>query len=333
MYTNISQVPARRQWESSSAPWQPYNCGPTSVAFVADFYRDATFPIEATCDLGAACDQPVNAPGTSGAEQAVMLQQRGVPCTVQRPTPTALATLVSTRPVVIGLQMSKVPAATRGHSFTGIHAVVARARARDAAGNPGTLIMDPNFGYGQAVDATNGSRFYPDAVLNAARTLAGGVWMSTIVPDAAKVVTDVTIIVDAVKFLGADGKPANRTVSFAAGAAVLGWALDGTNETFKAGAGGSSAPSDARCTITRTDGKAPKGSGFIRITAGVFADHPYLAEAQAGLTVAADPPLPGPTPPDPSIPIKAAHDAAKDVADKAGVPLVSEYAAAKYPPG
>jgi hypothetical protein len=103
---------------------------------------------------------------------------------------------------------------------------------------------------------------------------------------------DMTIIVDAVKFLGADGKPAPRQVGFAAGVTITGYQLDGTSEKFTAGGGGSSAPADARCAISgRPD--APVGAPFVRITAGVFADHPYLLETQPGLTVAPDPPISG----------------------------------------
>lgn len=289
MYTHISQVPPRRQWEPSSAPNKPVNCGPTSASFVADFYRDATFGIEETRDLV----HPANGDGTSGGEQALMLTRRGVSATVQQPTAVQLTALVANgdRPVIIGMLMSVVPAAIRGHSFPGVHAVVVRQNAV-VNGVPGKLIMDPNFGYGQTVDTTNGARFYPDSVVEAARSGAGAN-RNAVVPTNPKAGANVTTLVDAVKFLGPDGKPAPRSIGFAGGVTFTGYALDGTTKPWKAGAGGSSAPSDARCTITQSDNKAPKGSGWIRITAGVFADHPYLVEAQPGLTVPPDPPMGG----------------------------------------
>lgn len=287
MYAHVSQVPPRRQWEANSSPNQPYNCGPTSVSFVADFYRDATFGIEATRDLGAVH----NGDGTSGAEQAVMLAKRGVPCANRAVTLAELKKTIGggLRPVVIGMLMSRVPAAIRGHSFTGVHAVVARQNAV-VSGQTGVLIMDPNFGYGHSVDSTNGARFYPDSIV--AGAMAG---YTAVVPNSEKEtgVGDVHIFLT--KFLGSDGKPAPRTVGFLPGVTVTGYALDGTTEKFTAGAGGSSAPSDARAEIVRPTGdtRAPKGAGWIRITAGVFADHPYLVEVQAGVAVPPDPPIGG----------------------------------------
>lgn len=99
---------------------------------------------------------------------------------------------------------------------------------------------------------------------------------------------DMTIIVNATMFLGADGKPAPRSVGFDAGVAITGYALDGSSEQFTAGLGGSSAPADAMCAISgRPD--APVGQPFVRITKGVFEDHPYLLATQPGLNVAPDP--------------------------------------------
>lgn len=186
-YTHISQVPKRRQWEGNSAPNQPYNCGPTSVAFIADFYKDKVHGIEATRDLA----HLANGDGTSGPEQALMLTKLGVPATVQRPTMAQLTDLVKdgNRPVVIGMMMSIIPAAIRGHSFGGLHAVVVRQNVVGTgayAGQPGKLIMDPNFDYGMTADPFNGSRFYPDSVIQAARTFELGL-RSAVVPTSPKV--------------------------------------------------------------------------------------------------------------------------------------------------
>jgi len=329
LYTHVNQVPFRRQWEPSSVPNQPYNCGPTSVAFIADFYRDATFGIEETRDLGAVH----NGDGTSGPEQSIMLARRGVPNTVQAQSVAAVKQWIASgrRPVLLGLRMSVVPAAVRGHSFTGIHAVAARENAM-VAGQSGVFIMDPNFGYGQTVDVQNGARFYPDSVLAAAMT-----GLTAVVPNAEKVVTDMTTIVDATKFIGSDGKPAPAIIHFEAGVKVYGYALDGTIEYFTAGAGGSQAPADAMCFITQTPDRSPLGQ-TVRITAGVFADHPYVGWPQPGLTMTAPPPPTGGgiTPEEAkkladAAAKKSAHDAALDVANQAGVPIVSKFAEEKYP--
>lgn len=102
--------------------------------------------------------------------------------------------------------------------------------------------------------------------------------------------SDVTIIVNAALLLDANGKPTTRSVSFAPSTKFTGYALDGSSESFTSSGAGSAAPADALCTISRSDGKQPKSPPeFVRITAGVFADHPYLDASQPGLTLATAP--------------------------------------------
>lgn len=179
-YTSALQVPKRRQWEANSLPYQSANCGPTSVSFIADYYKDRTHSINGTRNL-----VPLNLPtgGTSATEQAAMLTARGVPASVKSPTAAELSALVATRPVIVGMLMGLVPAAIRGHSFLGVHAVAVRGN-KTVNGVKGKVVMDPNFDYGHTPDATNGFRFYPDSVVEAARS--GTRYRRCVVPDKPK---------------------------------------------------------------------------------------------------------------------------------------------------
>jgi len=185
-YTSTSQVPRRSQWEANSAPSQSYNCNPTSVAFIADFYRDVTFGIEATRRLVTACCKP-----TSHVQARDMLIKRGVPAHTGQPSAAELTSLVSSgrRPVVIGMLMARVPAAYRGHGFLGVHGVAVRGN-QTVAGVKGKIIMDPNFGYGHTPDPTGGKRWYPDSVVDYARSGAGAN-RNAVIPNAAKSVSAV----------------------------------------------------------------------------------------------------------------------------------------------
>src|SRR6188768_2941968 len=114
VYTSALTSPHRFQWEANSAPSQSYNCGPTCVSKIAQFYRDTWSGIEATRRLGVADDYR----GTSCTEQGVMLAKRGVPNTVRQIDSIAeLHSLVDTgrRPVLIGILMSRVPSNYRDH--------------------------------------------------------------------------------------------------------------------------------------------------------------------------------------------------------------------------
>lgn len=122
--------------------------------------------------------------------------------------------------------------------------------------------------------------------------------------------TNVTTIVDAVKFLGADGKPAGRTVSFAAGT-YTGYKLDGSKKNITLAAA-SSAPSDALCTITQVPDKDPHGPNWLRITAGALQG--YYIRIGTGITVPPNPPLGGYTQAQLDAAVKAAkHSAAAAV--------------------
>jgi hypothetical protein len=100
--------------------------------------------------------------------------------------------------------------------------------------------------------------------------------------------------VTATPFIGADGKPYQKQISFKAGVKVTGYNLLGEPEAFTAGTGGSAAPADAECVIVAANAPfATLPSGWLRITAGVFLDHPYIHETSAGIVVPADPAIGG----------------------------------------
>jgi hypothetical protein len=120
-----------------------------------------------------------------------MLSKRGIPASVQTPSAAQLSALVQSgrRPVIIGMKMSLVPAAYRGHPFLGVHAVVVRYNAT-VKGVPGKIIMDPNFDYGHTLDGTNGFRWYPDSIVDQARS-GPGTNRAAVVPTNLKVVPTV----------------------------------------------------------------------------------------------------------------------------------------------
>lgn len=310
-YAHIDQVPRRSQWEQNSWPNQPYNCGPTSISFIADFYRDATFGIEETRNLATLRDGD----GTSAEEQAIMLARRGVPCHVEQPTMATLKSHLNTRPVVIGMLMSSIPAIVRGHTFLGVHAVVGRRNAVQS-GVSGVIVMDPNFGYGHTPDATNGFRFYPDADIARAR-LVNGIWRRTVVPNSPKAVGADTVTTVLPAYVYTDGP---HTFNIPVGGKVDGWTPTGTapakSQTFPSG---SSFPGDGIFTITQTPARAPQGT-FIHCTAGIYAGL-YIPIGQATDAGPMNPPAS-----DPAALKKAQHDAAVDVAAQ-----TDKYAKEKYP--
>lgn len=178
-YAIAAVSPPRYQWEASSLYSQPYNCGPTSVTKIACFYKDTWFGIEATRKLIAGMgpyhvnqDIYYGAPqgtATNAWQQTEMLRKRGVPCDVRQiSTLSELHGLIDTgrRPILVGIEMSKVPFEIKGHNFLGWHAVVFLGLAYDRFGNRGVLVNDPNFAPGS--DDSKGKRFYPDWILQSA---------------------------------------------------------------------------------------------------------------------------------------------------------------------
>jgi hypothetical protein len=194
VYTHVDQTPSIYQWDPSSRLPLPdwgnagANCGPTCVTFVANFYRDANFGINATRTLSGAR----NYVGTSISQQRAMLQGRGVPCYVSQPSVTQMRSLVASgrRPIVVGLYMARVPSAVRGHPFTGMHSVVLR-RTRTVNGVRGFDVLDPNFSKKTGrIDPTNGHRFYSEAIVSYAfyeATIGSRSW--ALIPSIEKAVT------------------------------------------------------------------------------------------------------------------------------------------------
>ena len=154
-WKSCMQPRPRFQFEQSSgtpANSQIFNCGPTGAAQQADFYMDAPdssqFSIEGgRLKAGIPQGRPTNA-----WEQAEILRIRGVPCDVVTLADLhALDELVGwdgRRPVGIGVEMGRVTAKTRGHTFTGWHRITILKRARRTKNGKrvgGYVYTDPNF--------------------------------------------------------------------------------------------------------------------------------------------------------------------------------------------
>jgi hypothetical protein len=200
VYTTAIAAPPRFQWETSSQYSQAHNCGPTSVTRIACFYRDTYLGIEATRKTIAGMG-PYNVNGlsyygappgtaTNAWQQKDMLEKRGVPASVRQIDSLAeMHGLVDSgrRPILVGIEMSRVDSQVRGHNFGGWHAVVIVGPAF-VNGLRGVYINDPNFNVpgSWGADPTKGRRFYSDAILQ-------GAWISNsprycVVPDQPKVI-------------------------------------------------------------------------------------------------------------------------------------------------
>lgn len=194
-YTTALAAPPRFQWESSSGTFsasQSNNCGPTCMAFIAGFYRDRSYGIEALRRLVVGCCVP-----TDITAQRDMLYRVGVPAEVYNVASlAALKQILSSgrRPTGLRIYMGRVPYTYRGHSFTGWHEVVAIANGT-RNGVSGIWINDPNFSPpgGIRPDPMHGHRFYPDWVINSAFIQPKPAY--AIVPVAAKKVTTATAYV------------------------------------------------------------------------------------------------------------------------------------------
>jgi len=166
----------RFQFEQSSgtlANSQIFNCGPTGSAQQADYYNNspkgAGYSIEGgRLKAGIGQGRPTNA-----WEQAEILRRRGVPCdVVVIDTLPQLDELLGygRRPIGIGVEMSRVTATTRGHSFTGWHRITLLTRSHRIRGGkrvPGYTYTDPNFSPagGHRPDPKKGHRFISRAEL------------------------------------------------------------------------------------------------------------------------------------------------------------------------
>lgn len=159
--------PPRFQFEPSSGSLtlsQTNNCGPTGAAQQIDYYlgREGTTRIEHLRSVaGVERGVPTNA-----WQQADMCTNMGVPCMViEIHSMDQLTKIVGTegrRPTGIGIQMSRLRAATRGHSFTGWHRVTllkADTRKINGVKRRGFVYTDPNFNPPTRPDPKKGHRW------------------------------------------------------------------------------------------------------------------------------------------------------------------------------
>lgn len=158
----------RFQWEGSSGTFacsQSVNCGPTGSTQQCDYKRQppgGKFGIEDTrTRAGVARCRPTNA-----WEQVAMLEARGIPAkVVEIDSMDQLDALLGDddrRPVGIGVQMSRMTAATRGHDFLGWHRITIlakRKRLRNGKRRRGYIYTDPNFNSQYRPDPRKGHRW------------------------------------------------------------------------------------------------------------------------------------------------------------------------------
>lgn len=192
-YTDASLSTPRYQWDQSSGSFwasQQVNCGPTSVTKIADFYKDKHFAIEATRRLAVGCCIATNC-----TQQAIMMTERGTPAIAMWiDTMGELDYLVGwdgKRPIVVGIEMIRVPYYIKDHVFNGWHAVAVLKRV-ERNGIEGYLINDPNFSLpgGNRPDPDHGKKFYPRWVMDYAFIQNSIRW--GVVPNKAKYIEPTT---------------------------------------------------------------------------------------------------------------------------------------------
>jgi len=181
LYKSPLQSESELQWDQDSFPNQPYNCGPSSVEKVVNYYQDRkTYGIERTRDLGT----KRNKTGTNTTEQKRMLDRRGIPSTVMSLSPDQVRVKLRTghRPLVLWLKMSHIPNSIKGNSFNGNHAVTALANGT-VNGEDGIWVNEPN--QKRTEPAYKKNRFFADKYWIPA-SAAIGRWC--IVPDKTKTI-------------------------------------------------------------------------------------------------------------------------------------------------
>lgn len=169
--------PTRYQWDADSRlplpdpGTAPGNCGMTCAAHVGQYYTDKFTGIYRTRRLATDRDWEMS---TTVSDQSLALEKLGVPNVITRPNLDQIHRYLAThrRPIIVGLDMSRVPDGIRGHPFEGSHAIELRANAHKGD-VLGASAMDPNFNRTYRTDPTGGRRFYPDWVLQSAYYNAG----------------------------------------------------------------------------------------------------------------------------------------------------------------
>lgn len=173
MVAKARNAEKRYQFEPNAA-CPSDDCGFTCATFIAGYYLDnPNLSIGITRHLVT----PYCAPATF-EQQSLALARRGVPNDFWRVSSvSALHSLIrdSRRPVILLMpNMGLVPAAVRGHDYTGRHAIVAHANHKRRDGTHGVYVLDPDFSPpgGYRPDPTKGLRFYSNSVLRRA-------WLNT----------------------------------------------------------------------------------------------------------------------------------------------------------
>lgn len=167
-YRITTDAPPRWQWEESSGTHTcsaSVNCGPTGSSQQVDYFRDRKVPIErqrTRAGIG-------RCRSTNAWEQADILRSHGIDTeVVQIDSLAQLDALLGPnpprRPIGIGVLMSRMSAATRGHPFLGWHRITILRRAvRTINGRKrrGYIYTDPNFSPpgGHRPDPKKGKRF------------------------------------------------------------------------------------------------------------------------------------------------------------------------------
>jgi hypothetical protein len=186
-YTSPLQSNSELQWDSDSYPNQPYNCGPSSVEKVANFYKNFIhYGIEKTRDLGSSR----NKTGTNLTEQKAMLTKRGISCDAKQLDAAAIKKELSSgrKPLILWLKMSYIPTSVKGNTFQNGHAVAALANGV-VNGVTGIWVNEPN--QKRTSSTYKANRFFADKYWIPA-SKAMNRWV--IVPNSPKVVTTRTTL-------------------------------------------------------------------------------------------------------------------------------------------
>lgn len=126
VWISAPSAPRRSQWDETSGTFensQKYNCGPAGASMVAGYYRDVKLAIEQTRRLVTDSGHP-----TTYQQQADMLTKRGISSVlvdVQSWDHLKRLLLGGRRPILLAIEMGRVPLEYRGYLFEGWHTVSA----------------------------------------------------------------------------------------------------------------------------------------------------------------------------------------------------------------
>lgn len=181
LYVSPLDSESELQWDPDSYPNQAYNCGPSSIEKVANYFKNlTTYGIERTRNLATAA----NYRGTTAAEQSTMLMKRGIDNDAVHYTVAQINAILKTgrRPVSLALKMSYIPQSVKGNTFNGAHSVTGLAYGV-VNGEPGIWVNEPNQRRGSTTYRKN--RFFAERYWAPAYKALGS-W--AIVPTKDKVI-------------------------------------------------------------------------------------------------------------------------------------------------